>query len=851
MKKTFRSILAGAIALLAVSCYDDSDLQKKYGDLNDRVTAIENVLNAEVGGIDDLAARLLAAEGKLTTHEGAFTAAQTSILSRLDASDGATDGKIKNLEDAITALQGADNSIKKDLAEAIAKIAIVSVEEVDGNWKFTPAVGDPFLLSKPLANVDNSGLVTILPVDGVDYWAVVGADGAPVSTDVPVGHPDYQIAFQVTADGKLTYTVNGGEPVETGVSTADLSGQKYLINEVEVAENGKYVTITIGEAEYVLPMYEPAPMVKVKAGKTFFDYAETKELEVKIDGVSNLVVMNQPYGWKAKVKGSVLTVTAPSEANVDADKDGAVVLHGSADGSCMTAVLNVSVGEGLSMTLTESGEIHIVNPLVVEQTSMSMMGASIGFADAMVGIMTVEEFESYSSVEDMLIAASQDYNGEYFSSTYLQSIKDYLGVGSYYNEGEYEVDEFSFKIEDMASKVLWPRYNMEKGQKYVVYAVPMTPNYVFEDYLYVYYEPISIEYTENVTSTEIELELALYGVEKVMVGAVAASTFKNAEVPMTFEEFMNDKTGGRWNAFQSYNEWIALGDECVSGDVVEVTELAWEEDLVPGETYYIWIMPLKEGKSIAEYSFEKDFMPYVYTIKTTPLEKGAPESEVSLNEDKTNYSTIAVDVVPAEGSKVYSTFFKAGVVDEMTEDEIVAATMASCYFPSEEEETVTERDLSDGTTMTFVAVTVKDGKYSLVQLPVQTLAYPRTDEIVASMESCVANGDGTYTAVIKVEGDATMVALSVEYSAFENIYLPEEIFLNGASGVLEGFYSAPVVEGVATVNFQLGWMGGKYVQFIAYKVDGDSVLMSEYAQGDIPASEDEDDLGGGFFPMLP
>ena len=847
MKKTFRSILAGALALLAVSCYDDSDLQKKYGDLNDRVTAIENVLNAEVGGIDDLAARLLAAEGKLTTLEGAFTEAQKSILSRLDVIDGAADGKIKNLEDAITALQGADNSIKKDLAEAIAKIAIVSVEEVDGNWKFTPAVGEPFLLSKPLANVDNSGLVTILPVDGVHYWAVVGADGAAVSTDVPVGHPDYQIAFQVTADGKLTYTVNGGEPVETGVSTADLSGQKYLINEVEVAENGNYVTITIGEAEYVLPLYEPAPMVMVKSGKTFFDSAETKEFEVKIDGVSNLVVMNQPYGWKAKVKGSVLTVTAPSEANVDADEDGAVVLHGSANGSCVTAVLNVSVGEGLSMTLTETGEIHIVNPLVV--VTSNWMGDRVGFADAMIGIMTAEEFESYSSVEDMLLAASQDYSGEYFSSTYLENVKGYLEVGNTYSEGEYEVDEYSFKIEDMASKVLYPKYQMEKGKKYVVYAVPMTPNYVFEDYLYVYYEPVTVEYTETVTSSEIELEIAVYGAEKVMVGAVAASEFKNAEVPMTFEEYMNDKTGGRWNGFQAYNEWYALGNEAVTGDEFKVTELVSEEDLVPGETYYIWMMPVKEGKAISEYSFEKDFMPYVYTIKTTPLEKGAPDSEISLNEEETNYSTIAVDVVPAEGSKVYSTFFKAGVVDEMTEEELVATTMASCIWPTEEE-TVTEDDLSDGTTMTFVAVTVKDGKYSLVQLPVQTLAYPRTDEIVASMESCVANGDGTYTAVIKVEGDATMVALSVEYSAFENIYLPEEIFLNGASGVLgDDFYSAPVVDGVATVNFELGWMGGQYIQFIAYKVVGDSVLMSEYAQGDIPASEDEDDLGGGFSPM--
>ena len=65
MKKTFRSILAGALALLAVSCYDDTDLQNKYGDLNNRVSAIENTLNAEVGGVNDLIARVESLEGKV------------------------------------------------------------------------------------------------------------------------------------------------------------------------------------------------------------------------------------------------------------------------------------------------------------------------------------------------------------------------------------------------------------------------------------------------------------------------------------------------------------------------------------------------------------------------------------------------------------------------------------------------------------------------------------------------------------------------------------------------------------------------------------------------------------------
>ena len=65
MKKTFRTILAGAVALLSVSCYDDLALREDIANLGDdlkgleeRITALENTLNAEVGGINDLASRL-------------------------------------------------------------------------------------------------------------------------------------------------------------------------------------------------------------------------------------------------------------------------------------------------------------------------------------------------------------------------------------------------------------------------------------------------------------------------------------------------------------------------------------------------------------------------------------------------------------------------------------------------------------------------------------------------------------------------------------------------------------------------------------------------------------------------
>ena len=65
MKKTLRTILAGALALVAVSCYDDSALNDAVNKLGDRVSAIEATLSAEVGGVADLLSRVETLEGKV------------------------------------------------------------------------------------------------------------------------------------------------------------------------------------------------------------------------------------------------------------------------------------------------------------------------------------------------------------------------------------------------------------------------------------------------------------------------------------------------------------------------------------------------------------------------------------------------------------------------------------------------------------------------------------------------------------------------------------------------------------------------------------------------------------------
>ena len=68
MKKALRSILACVLAFAAVACYDDSALQKKVNDLDERLTVVEQSIKSEVNGLAALLAKIdeLNGEGSAT-----------------------------------------------------------------------------------------------------------------------------------------------------------------------------------------------------------------------------------------------------------------------------------------------------------------------------------------------------------------------------------------------------------------------------------------------------------------------------------------------------------------------------------------------------------------------------------------------------------------------------------------------------------------------------------------------------------------------------------------------------------------------------------------------------------------
>lgn len=408
MKKTFRSILAGALALLAVSCYDDSALKSAISSLDSRVTELENKINSDVNTInskiDGLEAAYKLADKTLTDQLTALntelTTALNTLTQRLDALDGSLDGYVavadytadktalteaitellaadQSLTDAFTtalaALKEADSSLQQKDAEILAALVGVGVTNVSKNAAGNVVITFVDKSTLEIPTKPQEGLVTVVEEDGVKYWAVI-KDGATESLGVPVGH--LELKFKIDySDNRLLYSVDNGKT--WNATGAYVSSEYYFFSdfyqgreynyETGSIEDHDYYTLVFGGDEYYLPLYKTDDsVVALKSGKTYFTYGESKEFDLQLKAISACYVMSKPDAWKAKVDGKVLTVTAPSEALVNlgvADIEGEVLLHATTnEGKCKIVKLVVSTNSGLTVSIDAQGMITLVNP---------------------------------------------------------------------------------------------------------------------------------------------------------------------------------------------------------------------------------------------------------------------------------------------------------------------------------------------------------------------------------------------------------------------------------------------------------------------------------------------------------
>lgn len=787
MRKTFLTFCTVAFALFAVSScgkFEDglADLQDQINDLETRVSALETKLNDQVATINatigSLESAYKAADAellkKLEDGDKKLAAEITALTAEIDAIDGMVDGKINAAKDDIlkkiteltsaldskyTELKGADSEI----LAALVSVGVTKVEKnAAGNAVLTFTDGSTVEVGKYDPNSNNTGVVTVVEEDGVKYWAVVGADGKAQSLGVEVGHPDVDLKFDVDAEtGELSFSIDGGVTwTATGVvipEPAESLGCECLLTDFYQGETGDYVydeywneipvledfyTVVFGGETYYLPIYKvDNSVVMIKAGKTYFSYGESKLIEVAISDITACYVMTKPDGWRAKLDGRKLTVTAPAEANVtsgNAEADGEVLLHcTTVEGKCKIAKLAVATTAGFSLTVDAEGNVTIINPEVVTTTSM-WGDVNTDFNDAYVGLADIAAFEadpvSYVQNIDSNWDAiytylnnwknnSADYDPETWEPIYT--------IGGPYVPGEYEVDVINSTVADLYAAMVWSGDPLPRGSQFVVWACPMNDKGAprTEDLVFGYYTPIDVEaaLVGEPSFNEITVNVALYGAKEYIVGKVDKEyTFNWNTDSYDLEYHITSGLEGLAYGYNSLGMIVTESGEFEYKLSEVVNDMEEAMKLSPNREYWFYVIPVIDGKEWSEYTFDDVF---AYEYKTAALVAGGAGT-VEFTNEEISYTSFVVDLAASEGtSTIYYNFFDPSMYDEL--ENVAETLIAEGYVANGTTATARENNgIKPGDSRVLAAIAVDEtGKYGEVAYEVYTapeLVYSET-----------------------------------------------------------------------------------------------------------------------------
>lgn len=763
MRKTFLTFCTAALALLAVSScgkiWDEFDVvHGEIDDLKERIEKLEKDLNDKISTINTKIGALESAQQALTQKDAALAAEITSLTAELDAIDGNIDGKISAAKEEvlakITELTSTLNSKYEELkgkdAEILAALVSVGITKVEkaenGNVVLTFTDGSTVELGQYDANANNTGVVTVVEEDGVKYWAVVLEDGSVESLGVKVGAADLQ--FQVNPETRvLSYSVDGGEWISTGVVIPE--DKECLLTDFYQGETDEidwdtyeyikedFFTLVFAGEEYYLPIYKvDNSVVTIKAGKTYFAYAEAKTIDVVISDITHMYVMTKPDGWRVKLDGKKLTVTAPVEANVTsgvAEAEGEVLLHcTTTEGKCKIAKLYVTTSGGFSLTVAEDGTVRIVNPEVVTTTNPMMGWETTDFNDAYIGLAPIAAFEAdpvayvqgiQDNYEDKWIYIN---NWKSNTADYDEDWNMIYTVGGMYEPGVYEVDVIETTVPEMYSDWSYGA-EMPKGSRFVVWACPMNEDGMprINDLVFGYYAaPITaeIKVVENgITTSDIEVSIEVVGADSYYVGVLPEEYMygfpiddymQNQEGPFGYFQ-MAIQYGMPEYAFQQMG--VLFGGE--NGMEMPATIKASEINggaLMPDMKVYMWVFPVVDGLDLADYTYEKNLKPYIYEFTTAGLSAGG-SAEVEFSNASLGYTSMSVDLTATAGSTmIYYKWYEADAYNDI--DDVTADLLENGYVLSGESGTArNDNNVLPGSSFVLASLAIDaDGKYGEV-----------------------------------------------------------------------------------------------------------------------------------------
>lgn len=794
MKKTFLALCAVAAGLLTMSScgkiWDEFDsVHGEINDLKTRVEALETKLNAEVATINS---KIDGLDAAYKLADAGFAESLQTLTTKLDALDGKLDGQVSTyatdkaaLLAEIEKLQKADENLAKEDAKTLAALVAVGVTNVTKNTDGDVVITFVDGTSVTIPTTPQEGLVTVVEVEGVKYWAVV-VNGVAQSLEVPVGHVD--VKFEVSEDNYLLYSVDGGATWnETGAYVADDADSLIDFYQGETDEidwdtyeyiKEDFYTVVFGGETYYLPIYKvDNSVVALKAGKTYFAYGEAKTVDIVLSEITSMYVMSKPDGWRAKLDGKKLTVTAPAEANVAsgvAEADGEVLLHcTTSEGKCKVAVLMVATTPGFSLTVSEDGTLVITNPEVVTQTNM--WGETMtDFNDAYVGLAEVAAFEAdpiayVSGVQDNYDAMW--YALSNWKMNTAETDEDWnmiYTIGGAYVPGEYEVDVIETTVPQMYADWTWGEEI--PATPFVVWACPMDENGMprTADLVYGYYYPsVKATITEVAASTsDVEVSVSVIGTDNYYVGLVAEEQLYGFPI----DEYMQMQEGpfGYFQmalqygmadyAFQQMGTQFGgeFGEQMP--ETITASMLNYGQPLMPNTKFYMWVFPVIDGVELADYTYEKNLKPYIYEFTTAGLTAGG-SATVEFGEAALSFTNMNVVLASEGATMIYYNWFDTDTYNAFTDDAAITEALLNegYVIGGDMGEAVNQNNITPGAEFFLVALAVDaEGKYGEVSSKLYTapeLTFSETFKAsFGEYESSVYYSGYRYNFPITVEG---------------------------------------------------------------------------------------------------
>ena len=315
MKKLF--YLVAAVGMLFASCedYDDTGINNKLNELDQRLTELEatvKAMNQDIAGIQTL-----------------VDAMQNNVyVSRIVEGETGYEVFFTNGE-SITISNGKDGEAGKD-----GVTVTIMLDETDGQYYWA---------------VTKDGVTSFIEVDGKRILVKGDKGNTPLMRVVMEGETGY---WEVSYDNGETYErvlLPDGTPVTTSGGAGGLFKEAYVDEETNTAVfvflNGEKLEIELRSEMYIRFAGEE------QLEKAAFRMGETREFQLEAVGVLKTVVTT-PDEWNASYDKAtkVLKITAPAESHANcADLEGelALIYFGDENQSSVLA-LNVYIGKFIS-----------------------------------------------------------------------------------------------------------------------------------------------------------------------------------------------------------------------------------------------------------------------------------------------------------------------------------------------------------------------------------------------------------------------------------------------------------------------------------------------------------------------